>query len=282
MTTYQNSNQTAIGNQRSKPTFGETLRKYRENNNLTQRELGEMFQLTQAAIASWEKNKSRPDFDTLGGLCEVLGIPLSELFGIQDTNALSGKEKQLVNQYRKLSASGQNIASKMIATLLEEETNAHDTALRSDYFLIELEPTPVAAGAGCPFGDVEPEYRFVRKTNRNRHADAIVRVSGASMEPMYYDGDLLYIRYATSADDGDIVVCSTTDGAVVKRMIHHKLHSINPNLPYGEKNEDDNVKILGVVLGVADSADFADSEDIPALEELHAREILTFDRKHGI
>ena len=65
-------------------------------------------------------------------------------------------------------------------------------------------------------------------------------------------------------------------------MIHHKLHSINPNLPYGEKNEDDNVKILGVVLGVADSADFADSEDIPVLEELHAREILTFDRKHGL
>ena len=76
--------------------LGHNIQYFREMRHLTQRELGEMFQLTQAAIASWEKNKSRPDFDTLGGLCEVLGIPLSELLGIQDTNALSGKEKLLV------------------------------------------------------------------------------------------------------------------------------------------------------------------------------------------
>ena len=73
-----------------------------------------------------------------------------------------------------------------------------------------------------------------------------------------------------------MVFCATIDGAVVKRMILHKPHSVNRNPPYGEKSDDDKVKIIGTVLGEVDLADFAEEKDIPALEEPHGRETLDF------
>ena len=45
--------------------------------------------------------------------------------------------------------------------------------------------------------------------------------------------------------------------------------SLNPNLPFGEKSEDDYVKIEGVVLGIVDMDDIAGKEDSAALEEIY-------------
>lgn len=64
-------------------------------------------------------------------------------------------------------------------------------------------------------------------------ADSIDRVSGASMEPLYHDGDLVYIQFTNGDSDGDDVVCTTADGAVIKRVKKHKLYSLNKALPYG-------------------------------------------------
>ncbi len=91
---------------------------------------------------------------------------------------------------------------------------------------------------------------YVYKENGyNESADALIRVSGASMEPQYHNGDLVYVKYTQSVEDGDIVICSTADGAVIKQMLNHKLYSLNKALPYGEKSEDDHVTIVGKVLG---------------------------------
>ena len=82
------------------------------------------------------------------------------------------------------------------------------------------------------------------------------------MEPLYHDGDLVYVCYTQAVEDGDDVICSTADGAVIKRLHNHKLHSLNKNLPFGEKSEDDHVAILGKVLGIASEDEFA-SDSVP-------------------
>lgn len=91
----------------------------------------------------------------------------------------------------------------------------------------------VAAGAGNYIPVEPPTYCFLRKSDRNSQADAIVRVSGHSMEPVYHNDDMVYIEYSNAAEPGEDVVCSSADGCVIKRVDDdHTLYSLNDAYPY--------------------------------------------------
>lgn len=102
------------------------------------------------------------------------------------------------------------------------------------------------------------------------------------MEDKYFDGDYVYAQYADDADHGDDVVCkSGGKGAVIKHKKGSRLVSLNPDYPF-DGTEDDNIKIVAVVLGVADKSDLADKSLYPDLEEVHAKDIRKFNREHRI
>lgn len=59
--------------------FGEKVRRYRENNKLTQKDLGEQLHLTDDAIYKWEAGKSYPDVPMLRKLVELTGYDAETL-----------------------------------------------------------------------------------------------------------------------------------------------------------------------------------------------------------
>lgn len=63
--------------------FGDKLKFYREEMNMSQEELGKEINVTRTTISNWETGKSFPDGDKL--------VELSKLFGIT-TDVLLGKE----------------------------------------------------------------------------------------------------------------------------------------------------------------------------------------------
>ena len=262
-------------------TFGSVLREYRKKAGLSQQELATMMKSTRNTVTNWEIDKSKPDIDTTKELCVLLGIPISELMGLPQASAPSQHEFSLLKQYRQLSNVGKHTVDAMVSTMLKEEQEARDRQLLESYFLLDCYDTPAAAGPGCMFADQEtPDYCFVRKNKFNTKADAVIRISGRSMEPFYHDGDSVYIVYTQSAEEGDDVVCSTSDGAVIKRFKDGKLYSLNTNLPYGEKYEDDHVRIVGRVLGIVSPDEVPAKDDIPVLEELLADDIRDFLEKN--
>ena len=98
--------------------------------------------------------------------------------------------------------------------------------IRDSYFILPLQSTAAAAGSGNAFNDLKPQPFFVKKKNRySAEADTLIRVSGHSMEPVYHDGDMVYVKYTKDAENNDIVICTTADGAVIKRMYENKLYS---------------------------------------------------------
>ena len=124
---------------------------------------------------------------------------------------------------------------------------------------------------------------FIKRNTRNKRADSIVEVSGDSMLPVYHNGDLVYVQYTQGIDPGEDVVCSSADGMVIKRVTaDRKLMSVNPALPYGDKNEDDHIRVIGRVIGIVEPADCADAKDTAILEELFRPEIKTFWEENRI
>ena len=263
--------------------LGEVIKAYRKKRKMSQQELADIMGVTRNTIVNWEANKSRPEFDGIPQLCSVLDVSMETLFGLDHAPGITKEEQTLVGVYRQLSAVGKKVASAMLNAMLDEECKAMDASYRSTYSILSQDPGAAAAGPGFEYTDEKPTPVFIRRNDISMQANAIVRVSGTSMEPVYHEGNYVYIRYAASAYSGEDVVCATANGLVIKRMSENgQLYSVNKAQPFGKKYEDDHIVIRGRVLGIVSPADYAPDADLPILNELFHDELKEFYETHRI
>jgi transcriptional regulator with XRE-family HTH domain len=62
-------------------TFAEKLRELRTGKGLSQKELADSAEVTQAAVAHWEAGKKIPAFDSVLALCAALGVKCTAFEG---------------------------------------------------------------------------------------------------------------------------------------------------------------------------------------------------------
>ena len=65
--------------------YGEIFKYYRQEKNLSQRDLSKETGISQQAISFWEQNKRTPNMDDCITLANFYGITLDELVG-RDSN----------------------------------------------------------------------------------------------------------------------------------------------------------------------------------------------------
>ena len=63
-------------------SFSETLKKFRKENNLSQKELADMLQVSRPTIISYEKGTTEPTLYVLFRAAKVMNCSLDELVGI--------------------------------------------------------------------------------------------------------------------------------------------------------------------------------------------------------
>lgn len=274
--------------------FGSTLAELRKAANLSQRDLCQKMHASNATIVSWEKNRSFPDVQELLELSSILDVPVSALF--QEAAAvLPEDEQRRINILRTLSPMRLRLADKMLDVLYEDEMVEradHEEELRRDadrkrvaylkekYIFIQVTAYPgelkAAAGTGCGYGVFPEHFTFVSRDDRNEHADVIFNVSGPSMEPLYHDGDRVYVRESTTANEGDIVVAKNGDeGFVIKKMHLGKLKSVNKKYPF-TPSDPDNVRLFGIVTGKVEEADFCKKDDVSELQSVFQEDIKAY------
>ena len=269
-------------NKSGKVMFGSIIKRRRAASRLTMGDFADMMHVSRNTVINWEADKSKPDYSYIPEICAILGIKLYELFGMEPENGLNPIEDRVVNNLRQLTPSSQRVVDKMIYTLLCEELEAKDRTMKKTFGLFLVRPGMAAAGVGDYVPDAPPEYTFLRKNTLNERADGIVKVDGDSMEPVYHSGDYVYYENAVSASPGEDVIVDTDDGAVIKRIAKdNTLYSVNPDIPYPKKSEQNTLVIRGRVLGTVHSSDMASDEEKNALEDLFVDEIREFNRKHG-
>ena len=269
-------------NKSGKVMFGSIIKRRRAASRLTMGDFADMMHVSRNTVINWEADKSKPDYSYIPEICAILGIKLHELFGMEPENGLNPIEDRVVNNLRQLTPSSQRVVDKMIYTLLCEELEAKDRTMKKTFGLFLVRPGMAAAGVGDYVPDAPPEYTFLRKNTLNERADGIVKVDGDSMEPVYHSGDYVYYENAVSASPGEDVIVDTDDGAVIKRIAKdNTLYSVNPDIPYPKKSEQNTLVIRGRVLGTVHSSDMASDEEKNALEDLVVDEIREFNRKHG-
>jgi len=77
--------------------IGTTIKKYRNQRDLTQEQLSEYLSVSVSAVLQWESGKTVPDVSTLLSLANFFDITLDELF-----DRTSKDKEKAIEEYNKL------------------------------------------------------------------------------------------------------------------------------------------------------------------------------------
>lgn len=210
-------------------TIGELIRQFREENDISQREMASRSGISNATISMYEKNGINPktgkpfklSYETYFKLASVMGMSIDTLF-------------------EKLGDDG-------LVDLMP--SNLH----RIKDIVPHKVPLIGRVAAGEPILAQEEYGIFVPAPDK---ADYALEIAGESMMPTYLPGDVIYIRKQPDIDhQGQVAVVLLDNEATVKHVYKQKdglmLISDNPAYePMFKRYADfDTIRILGKVCG---------------------------------
>ena len=177
-------------------SFGNQLKKRREELGLSRGEVAVRLGVSASAISNYENGLSFPKEEVMLRLFDCLNTEPNVLF--QDSfrtgaNVLSRSEQTMLEQYRSLSPLGReavrSVVHSMCAYCQETEQGVRATESR----VIPFYCTPAAAGYAAPvFGE---DFEYITVTDEvPQAAEFAVRIQGDSMAPLIPDGSVVYVN----------------------------------------------------------------------------------------
>lgn len=108
----------------------------------------------------------------------------------------------------------------------------------------------VSAGTGVWVSD-EP-VEIIKYPVPVPNHDIALRVNGNSMEPMFHDGDVVFVKKTPEVHHGSIIIIIVNDSAYIKKLYRRddevRLISLNPQYEDIVLNPDDTIEIIGNVI----------------------------------
>lgn len=83
-------------------------------------------------------------------------------------------------------------------------------------------------------------------------ANFLIRVSGNSMEPEYFDNDKVFVKRMDDVDDGEIGLFFLDGDVYIKEKNANGLRSLNPDYQIIPVNEYSSIKCYGKIIGKCD------------------------------
>ncbi len=248
-------------NEKRTTHYGNTIRQYREQMGMDQRSVAEAIGYSTNTISNWENGVSRPDIDAVPQLCKLLQIPLPIFFDIEHDPSAPEIESDLLRDYRSLNADQQQTVAQLTKRLARIETHIKKTVKRlKDCILLPVQSLSAAAGIGASTDDPpDPGKAFVTDNRLARQSDAIYLINGDSMEPTYHNGDHVYVQHTKELKYGEVGIFIVSGVPYIKEYRKNGLYSHNRNYRIMKLTDDDDVRLVGRVLGRVNEDDMMDS-----------------------
>ena len=254
---------------------GKRIKYYRERLGLEQKAVASEVGITPNAVSNWESGRTRPDFSVVPRLCELLGISLYELYGIDSPlNIYTEKEQSIIEDYRSMTLGHQLAIDNMISSLkVAEYTGSIPEVIKLTFC-----DKGLAAGfdSGAEFDDEgEPIYLYPNTNTAIRQADLVFAVNGDSMEPEYHDGDMVLVEKYPGCPElkyGEVGAFMVGNNTYIKVLEEDGLHSLNKKYAPMHFNNEDNVYLIGRVLGIIGPESIASQTDAANYESIHSED----------
>lgn len=177
-------------------------------------------------------------------------LSAKELF----SETVTRKEIEHITKLRQLDSHG----TKIVDLVLNEEYERCTSITVSE---IELEPEEieikhsyykVSAGTGFNLGnDDEWETISVPDTPEARKADFALTIKGDSMEPVYFNGDIVLVKEQAAIDVGEIGIYMIEGKGYIKKYGGDRLISLNAvydDIEFSDYDEE-RIRCVGKVIG---------------------------------
>lgn len=205
-------------------------------------------------------------------ICESVGITADKLEDMIKNNKtkepeLSKEDYERIRKYKLISDYSPDGASVVdtvldreyaIAEKLREQKEQLEKARKMDMEVAEeIVPTRLwayygkiaAAGTSVEFSDMIAGTKEYPINEMNQNADYVIGVNGDSMEPEYYDGDIVFVEKTTHVSIGDVGIFQKDNNIYIKKAGENGLVSLKAGYPI--ITSEDGVRVLGKVLGKA-------------------------------
>ena len=198
--------------------FPNRLKTSRMNMNLSLEEVAERYNkkfnggLNKGTLSKYENGKQIPLSNIISNLAEILGVSTDYLFGKTDWKTLEARNDKW-EEWNKI----HNIDNKITT-----ENEYFEKILSK----IPLYNIPVSAGSGQWLAEGN-DYEFAYLENVPVDADFALIVRGDSMEPVYVDNDIIFVKTNVIVESGQTGIFYLNGNGYLKTLQGDKLISIN-------------------------------------------------------
>ena len=217
----------------------------------------EILHLSSSKVTAW-KNGSIPKYEILNSIADYFNVSVGTLFdGIEKnspTVTLTADEQDLLDIYNGLSPKSQGRLRERAEVLAELEAPAVNEPEEVEEPTIQIKHSyyRVSAGTGFELDEGDNwETIEIPDTPDARKADFAITIKGNSMEPIYFDGDIVLVKQQPAVELGEIGIFDIEDNGYIKKYGGDRLISLNAE--YDDiilsDYDEDRIHCFGKVIG---------------------------------
>lgn len=197
-------------------------------NNHSQAELARFVGVKNNTVNDWINKGTSPKIENLYRIAEFFDISFDNLFTNAETssNSLSEDEVELLKYYNQLPVNEKNRLigrAEAIAEMYAEATPEPVPTM----IVIKHSVYSVSAGTGDMLDTDEWDTIDVPDSPEARKADFCLTIHGNSMEPVYYNGDIVLVKEQQSVEKGQIGIFIIEGCGYIKKFGGDRLISLN-------------------------------------------------------
>lgn len=212
---------------------------------------------TKGVIGGWKKGAA-PNSDIVMKLSVRLNVPTDVLlFGKEKSSPtveLTADERELLDIYNNLSPKSQGRLRERAEVLAELEAPAVSDQEEDEEQYLQIKHSYYRVSAGTGFeleGGDDWETIEIPDTPEARRANFAITIKGNSMEPIYFDGDIVLVKKQPSVDLGEIGIFNIENNGYIKKYGGDRLISLNAE--YDDiilsDYDEDQIRCFGKVIG---------------------------------
>lgn len=256
--------------------MAKNIQYYMDLYNKSRKDICEAIGVKYTTFTDWVKGNSYPRIDKIEMMANYFGIEKSDLIEEKETkdnstNLFTNEEILHLEKYRQLDAYGKETIDYLLNRELgrydqfkqqqddqRQESELHASVNRvsessEDYGdNVTMMPTfmqKICAGTGSIGDDIQLEDEPYPAIRVPKGAEYAATISGDSMEPEYFDGDVVFFSGNSCVDFGDIVVLNINEENYMKKYTKDGFEALNPKYDILVPADGDHVVIYGKVLG---------------------------------
>ncbi|CAC9352580.1 CI-like repressor, phage associated [Staphylococcus aureus] len=228
--------------------IAKNIRKFLNDSNMSQKKLAELINIKPSTLSDYLYLRSNPSHGVIQRIADVFEV------GKSDIDTTYKDDNDITSIYNKLTPPRQENVLNYANEQLEEQNSKGDNVVDINSYKQEKTPVNVngcvSAGVGERLHD-ETLFTEMVKGPIPTH-DLALKVNGDSMEPMFKDGEIIFVEKTHNIKNGQIGIFIIEEEAYVKKVFveDDRLTLVSLNKDYDDLHfyRNESVRLIGKVI----------------------------------